>query len=190
MKRIGFFGGSFNPPTIAHLEIVNLALKEVNLDKIVIVPMGDKYEKKDLISFEHRFKMLNLLFNKNDKVEVSDIQKNQKKRTYAIDTFKIIDLQYPNDQRFFIMGLDNFSKINEWKDSNKLLENYNFIVFKRNNIEITGLNKNIKFLDVNQDISSSLARKKIINSETLENIISPEVEKYIHKNELYKKGEV
>lgn len=186
MEKIGFFGGSFNPPTVAHFEIVNSAIKEMNLDKIIVIPMGDKYEKKDLISFNHRYNMLNLLFENNKNVEISNMQNNQKKRTYAIDTFKKINLEYKNSQNFFIMGLDNFSNISNWKDSEELLNYYNFIVFKRNNIEIVNSTKNVKFLDVNRNISSSLVRDKISNGENINTSISYKVEEYIRKNKLYK----
>lgn len=115
MKRIGFFGGSFNPPTIAHFEIVKSAIEKFHLDKVIVVPMGDKYQKQNLIPFEHRFNMLQQMFNGSPNVEISSMQKNQKKISYAIDCFKEIDEMYKNDDRFFIMGLDNFSKINTWK---------------------------------------------------------------------------
>ena len=78
MSKIGFFGGSFNPPTLAHFEIVKSALKEANLDKIIIVPMGDKYQKSGLIPFEHRYNMISKMFENDPKVEVSRMQANQK----------------------------------------------------------------------------------------------------------------
>ena len=62
MKKIGFFGGSFNPPTSAHYEIVKCAKEKFYLDKVVVVPMGDKYQKKELATFEHRFNMLKKMF--------------------------------------------------------------------------------------------------------------------------------
>ena len=119
MSKIGFFGGSFNPPTIAHFEIVRIALKKFELDKVIIIPMGDKYQKKDLILFKHRFNMLKTMFKNYPNVEISNMQENQKEISYAIDCFKEIDNIYKNDERFFIMGLDNFSKINTWKNRRK-----------------------------------------------------------------------
>ena len=119
MKKIGFFGGSFNPPTLAHFEIVKSALKEFNLDKVIVVPMGDKYEKQDLISFEDRYNMLLKMFENEEKVEISRMQANQKEVSYAIDCFSKIDKDYSSDERYFIMGLDNFSKIETWKERKK-----------------------------------------------------------------------
>lgn len=184
MGRIGFFGGSFNPPTIAHFEIIKTAKREFNLDKIVVVPMGDKYEKKDLIPFKYRYKMLELMFNKYKWVQISSLQVNQQERSYAIDTFEIIDEKYKNDERFFIMGLDNFANIANWKRSEKLLENRKYIVFKRDNIETKEKNDNIQFLDIKQNISSTIARSKIKSGEELQSILLPSVIDYIKENRI------
>lgn len=119
MSKIGFFGGCFNPPTIAHFEIVKNSLEKFKLDKVVVVPMGDKYQKKDLIIFEHRFNMLKKMFEDYSNVEISDMQRDQKEVSYAIDCFREIDNKYKNDERLFIMGLDNYTKMNMWKDRKK-----------------------------------------------------------------------
>lgn len=189
MQRLGFFGGCFNPPTIAHFEIVNVALKTFKFDKLIIIPMGDKYEKKDLISFKDRVEMLKLLFNNNSKVEISKMQENQSQRFFAIDSFNIIDKKYKNDERFFIMGIDNFSKINTWKNTEELLDNRNYIVFKRFDIVPQIISSNIQYIDFNQKASSSIARELIINGESTKDILTPSIIDYINQNGLYRKGE-
>lgn len=47
--KIGFFGGCFNPPTIAHIELANIAIQVAGLDKLFFVPMGNCYKKDELI---------------------------------------------------------------------------------------------------------------------------------------------
>ena len=169
MSKIGFLGGCFNPPTIAHFEIVKNALIDFNLDKVIIIPMGDKYQKKDLISFEHRFNMLQKMFEDEEKVEISRMQANQKKISYAIDSFNIIDEKYKKDERFFIMGYDNFSKIETWKNGENLAKNRKFIVFERKN-----------------NTSSSLIRKRIKTNEDINELTFPRIISYISKEGLYK----
>ena len=187
MSKIGFFGGSFNPPTLAHFEIVKSALKEFNLDKVVVIPMGDKYQKTGLIPFEHRYNMLIKMFENELDVEISRMQANQEKISYAIDCFKKIDEKYKIDERFFIMGLDNFAKIETWKDGKSLIENRKFIVFERNDYDIENkFSDDIKFIKVNNDTSSSLVRQKIKTNGDLENLTLPEVARYISQEGLYK----
>ena len=186
MKKIGFFGGCFNPPTIAHYEIVNSAIKECNLDKLIIIPMGDKYQKDDLIPFQHRKKMLELLFENNLKVEISDMQSKQIKRFYAIDSFRYIDERYKDDCRFFIMGIDNFTNMKNWKHYDELIENRKFIVFKRNNFDVNSEYKNVKFIDIDQKVSSTFIRNQIKNDNKFEDLLNIEVVKYIQNNGLYR----
>ncbi len=186
MKKIGFFGGSFNPPTIAHFEIAKTSIEEFGLDKLVIVPMGDKYEKSGLISFNLRYEMLEKAFKDLDNVEISNMQQNQKKRTYAIDSFEEISKKYNKTENFFIMGLDNYLNINKWKGSEELLKNYKYIVFKRGNIKIPNFSKNAFFLDISYNISSSDVRKMIKNNENLKDVLNKDVIDFIHKNNLYK----
>ena len=186
MEKIGFFGGSFNPPTIAHLKIVEFSLKEFGLDKVVIVPMGDKYEKSELISFNNRFNMLQRIFENNDRVEISRMQENQKQKSYAIDCFEKIDNKYKASENFFIMGLDNYNNISNWKDAEKLLENYKYIVFKRGNNKVQKNNQNTYFVNSFYNISSSDVRKKIKNNRNLEQFITKDVIKFINENNLYK----
>jgi nicotinate-nucleotide adenylyltransferase len=49
-RKIGFYGGAFNPPTIAHIKMAKKALNELNLDKIIFMPVGDLYQKSNLES--------------------------------------------------------------------------------------------------------------------------------------------
>ena len=60
MKKIGFFGGCFNPPTNMHIKIANDLIKEGKLDKVIFIPMNDFYKKEELIEAKHRFNMLKL----------------------------------------------------------------------------------------------------------------------------------
>ena len=187
MSKIGFFGGSFNPPTLAHFEIVNSAKKEFNLDKVIVIPMGDKYPKKDLISFEHRYNMLKNMFKDEKNIEISRMQANQNEVCYAIDSFELIDKIYKNSERFFIMGLDNFCKIKTWKKGENLILNRKFIVFERKDYrKEDNFSNNVKFVSVCNNTSSTLVRQKIKANGNFEEFILPEVASYINQKGLYK----
>ena len=185
MQKLGFFGGCFNPPTIAHLELAKKAIEIAKLDKLYFVPMGDFYKKEKLLPAEERIKMLELAIKNDMKLEVSRIQMEQNKKLYAIDTFKIISEKYNNSDNFFIMGSDNFEKIRAWKDSKELLENYKYIVFNRKDFsgeDVIIVEEDVKI----KNISSSLVRSKILKNENIDSLVSEEIRDYIFKNNLYK----
>lgn len=171
-SRIGFFGGCFNPITKAHIQLIKKVIQERNLDKVYFVPMGNLYEKKDLIKLEYRIEMLKLAFEQEEKMQILAIS-NQNEKTYAIDTFRIIDEKFPEAERFFIMGSDNFQKITQWKKSDALLKNYQYIVLNRENGDM-------------KQISSSLVRQKIKQNEPIDDCVPAQVVDYIKQKNLYK----
>ena len=185
--RIGFFGGSFNPPTKAHIELAKLAIKEKKLDKVIFVPIGDFYEKKDLEPIDKRIEMLKIVCSKENKLEVSNIEKEFKEKKFAIDIFKIIENKYKEDDFYFLMGSDNFQKLPTWKEYNEL-KNNKYIVFNRSSEKINNNNiSNVYFIE-NKDtieISSTTARNKIQKKENMFNLLDNDVEKFILDNKLY-----
>lgn len=171
MSRLGFFGGSFNPITIAHVDLVLEAIEEYKLDKVYFVPMNDKYPKKGLLPLKHRREMLNLVVSENpNKLDIFLLDNEIESK--AIDSFELIDKEFKNDERFFIMGSDNYKKIGTWKDYEKL-KNYNFIILDRENKTQT------------KDISSSLVRDYIKDKKNISNLVSKKIENYIGNNNLY-----
>ena len=79
MEKYGFFGGSFNPVTKAHVELAEEIRNKYGLDKVIFVPVGDKYNKIGLISEKHRNNMLKIAICKYDNLEVSNIELNKEK---------------------------------------------------------------------------------------------------------------
>ncbi|MGN1298658.1 MAG: nicotinate (nicotinamide) nucleotide adenylyltransferase [Candidatus Scatovivens sp.] len=181
--KIGFFGGCFNPPTIAHVELAKKAVNIVKLDKLIFIPMGNCYPKDHLLDIKDRYEMLKLAIGTEEKFQVSDMQFNQKEITYAIDTFKKIDEEY-NCEKYFIMGYDNFLQMKNWKSSNEF-KNYKFIVFERDGKVHN--NKNVILIETNEfnNVSSSKLRNDIKENKCTAEFIKEDVLKYIQENKLY-----
>ena len=72
MKKLGFFGGSFNPPTYAHINVAKMSIEKFNLDAVYFVPVGNLYNKLSLIDENYRYKMLELICD--DKIMVENIE--------------------------------------------------------------------------------------------------------------------
>ena len=171
--KIGFFGGSFNPPTYAHISIAQTSIERIGLNKVFFVPIGKSYNKPDLIDEKFRYEMLELL--KDEKIDVEDIELNRDCGFSTLEAFRLIEKKYKNKDThiFYIMGADNFEKLPNWKDSKQLIENFEYLIFERdnshtiNNIEkIQLLNENKKNfhffrLENYSEVSSGVIRKLI-----------------------------
>ena len=193
--KIGFFGGSFNPPTNAHINLAKEVLNICKLDKIVFMPMGDCYKKPGLAKAVDRIKMLEIAFLncKCENFEISDLEVKQERSLNAIDAFRLIEKEFPNDDRYFIMGADNFIKIANWEESKNLIEEYKYIVLERGDINLKKYIDTQKFKDVKiiknnkyKEYSSTEFRK-LIKERIIKNqdIIIKEILEFIIKKGIY-----
>lgn len=183
MEKIGFFGGCFNPPTKAHIGLAKLVLEELELDKIIFVPMNDFYNKPGLVSGEHRLNMLKLLTKDEKNIEIADFELKANKKIYAIDAFEYIDKNY-NAKKYFIMGSDNYIKMKSWKDADKL-DKYDYIILDRLHDIKSNSNINLVSSDQFSGISSSCARKMISEGMDADEYLTLDVYQYIKSNKLY-----
>ena len=137
--------------------------------------------------------MLKLL--SEEKIDVLDIELKVNKKLYAIDAFEMISREYNNSDNFFIMGEDNYEKINTWKSSEKLLKNYKYIIIERNNcnnflednkIRLQNMNNNIYISNTKfKNVSSTEVRNKIKAGLDVKELLPSKVFKYIDINKLY-----
>ena len=171
MQKIGFFGGCFNPPTIVHIEIANNLIKNKKLDKVIFIPVNDYYIKDDLTLATHRLKMLELAIKDYKNIEVDNIEIKENKKLYAADAIKIIEnSKYNKDEKFFIMGSDNFNKMPTWKNYDEIKDKYKYIVIERNSEIISATEIRKMFKEKNNKVKEYLTK---------------EVYEYIIKNKIY-----
>ena len=138
MKRIAFYGGSFDPLHNGHLAIARALLEQFTLDKFVFVPAFHAPHKlgKKVSSAFHRFAMLALATNNAPKIEVSKMELELPERPYTVETLARLLNELPDTQIFFVMGADSWAEITTWREWEKVLTLVNIIVVTRPNYEI------------------------------------------------------
>lgn len=197
MEKYGFFGGSFNPVTKAHVEIVETIRNKYGLDKVIFVPIGNKYNKVGLVNEIHRYNMLKIAICKYDNLEVSNIELNQEKNLTTLEAFNMIEEQYHNIEKFYIMGADNLSKMILSSDFEILAKNYKYIIIERNEIpckELINSNPQLRKNEQNfmlmenmkyAETSATKAREELKKNNRINSIIDENVLDYIRINGLY-----
>lgn len=181
---IVLFGGSFNPPTVAHRKIIEILSKKY--ESVIIVPNGNFYNRKSLVSFNHRKKMLELLTNDLNNIIISDIEQKRK----FIGTFQTLrDLNHP----VFACGDDCLKDFETWININELLEENKFLIFTRtmskeqiinflkNNLLLSQYIEKFSVIEIDYSNISSSNYKSNKNDLNL----TKEVKEYIKKNNLY-----
>ena len=188
--RIAIYGGSFNPMHIGHEKIVDYVLNNLNMDKIIIIPVGiPSHRENNLEQSDTRLKICKEIFKGNKKIEVSDIEIKSEGKSYTYDTLlKLMDLYGENNEFFEIIGEDSLKSLKTWKNYEELLKICKFIVFRRKddkNIQIDKEflnNKNIIILENEYyDMSSTEIRNMIKNNEDISALVNKKVKKLIEK---------
>lgn len=191
--RIAIYGGSFNPMHIGHEKIVDYVLNNLNMDKIIIIPVGiPSHRENNLEQSDTRLKICKEIFKGNKKIEVSDIEIKSEGKSYTYDTLlKLMDLYGENNEFFEIIGEDSLKSLKTWKNYEELLKICKFIVFRRKddkNIQIDEdflNNKNIIILENEYyDISSTEIRNMVKNNEDISAFVNKKVKKLIEKEYL------
>lgn len=198
-KVIAVFGGSFNPPINSHVLLAKEIVEKCErVEKLIFVPVSTKYQKSKLVNDEHRYNMLKLICENDEKLDVSNIELMQDKQLYTIETLDLLKEQYGEEyELWFVMGTDNLKEIETWKEPERLLKEYKIIVLERENDKLEELIEKNKFLIKYKEslikieginkifLSSTMIRDKIKNGEDVQEFIDKRVLEYIKENELY-----
>lgn len=181
------FGGSFNPPSNAHLHIIKHLLNLFPSSKVIVVPVGDDYQKPELVRFDLRYKMLEILFKDEPKVILSKIES---KRSYQGTLQTLDDLSHTYHDLYFVIGSDNLEELETWIKYKELLAKYPFIVMNRNgymteekaNEWYKDLPHQFIFIDFEDPSASTLIRKNIHQNKHL---LDPKVYQFILSHHIY-----
>ncbi len=140
-RRIGLFGGTFNPIHEGHLHIASQVLNRIDLDLILFIPTGLPPHKdlQDILPAEHRMKMITLALSDKPQFVPCDIEIKRAGPSFTIDTIDILRNKFPEDILFFIIGIDAFSQIQNWKSPESLLTRCHFVVISRPPLPFTSL---------------------------------------------------
>ena len=202
MKKIALFGGTFNPVHLEHKMLVNQAIKELNLDKLIIIPTNiPPHKKTDLASGEDRINMLKICFSDEEKVEISDFEIKNGGTSYSYLTVEHFRKVYPKDELFFLVGGDMLKDFKTWKYPERILSCVNLAVFNREGFSYNDKEEreyfnqtfNKSYVSLNyggENLSSTRIRIYSALSLPLDGMVTDGVEEYIKNNNLYQGGRV
>lgn len=198
-NSIAIFGGSFNPPTIAHINLAKQILDKMkNIEKIIFVPVSTKYNKQGLAPDEDRLELLKTICQDHPNMEVSSLELNSPRQLYTIETLKIMQKQNPDKTIYFIVGTDNLKELETWHAANEILQQFKIIVLERDNDIMEKIISNSLFLKQYREsfiklnfnkikLSSSYIRQKVQMGEEIKELVPEKIYKDILK--IYKKEE-
>lgn len=190
--KIWILWGSFNPPTIAHLELSKQCIKQWFCDKVIWVPVNDRYNKPTNINSNYRIDMIKIALKDEKNIGYSLHELKYNRIVKTIESLNILKSTYPNNSFSFIAWADNLKL--RWMKSKKLLSDFWYILINRwdidclkiiNNSKILTKYKNkINIINYSSNISSTIVRNEI-KEKWNSKYIQKDILKYIKDNNLF-----
>lgn len=190
MPRLGILGGTFDPPHNGHLAIAEAALKELNLERMLLIPAKlPPHKTLDEVSSDiDRLEMLELAVKGRPDFEISEIELKRSGLSYTIHTLKELRKSHPYKELVFIIGADNISEMETWYQPEAILDIATVAAFNRPGFNPKG--KYISRIELFEmppsEISSTAIREAVKTGKTITGFVPTAVEEYITKNSLYR----
>lgn len=196
-KKIGIFGGTFDPVHIGHVALV-VALSEAhNLDSVFIIPANRSPHKEHTVPQEasHRLNMLKLAFSDLPYCQVLALELERPGPSYTIDTIaelKALGRVTPEDSLYLLLGQDQLAGFNSWKNSLELMQQTTPLVARRSDQHPVALGPMLqKWVEPGLtptpyfEVSATEIRNRIKKKRYCGHILNNRVYEYIQKNNLY-----
>ena len=130
---IGLFGGSFNPPHVAHLVVAEVVRDQFDLESIWWIPNATPPHKPngELAAVEHRLAMTRAAIDDNPAFQLCDIEVERAGVSYTVDTVRALQEQHPDTDFGLIIGSDSLDQFAEWHCPDEIAERVPLVVYKR-----------------------------------------------------------
>ena len=191
---IAVFGGSFNPPTVAHIDLAKQILNKIDeIEKVIFVPVSTKYNKSGLAPDEVRLEFLKKICQNYSKIDVSDIELKSPKQPYTIETLRCIKEKYQDKNIYFVIGTDNLKELETWHEPEKILTEFKIIVLERGQDNAEQIIQNSPFLNRFKtsfvkmdniqkiDLSSSFVRSQIKTEKPIKGLVPEVIEEDVRR---------
>jgi nicotinate-nucleotide adenylyltransferase len=195
--RVGIFGGAFNPPHIGHLVCAQEALVQLELERVVFMPVGvPPHREIDLDpGAEVRFEMVELAVADDERFEASRLELDREGPSFTVDTLEQLASESPKDELFLILGGDQAAALASWHEPEQVLERATVVVFERVSwgrnaimIKIGRLPgaERVRYLDMPlMQVSSSSIRRRVRTGAPIRYLVADKVADYIETKGLY-----
>lgn len=194
-KRLGVFGGAFDPPHLAHRALAEVALAQLQLDELRVLPTGQAWHKtRPLTEAQHRLAMAALAFADLPGLVLDDREIRRTGPSYTLDTLRELKAEYPQAELYLVMGKDQADALPSWRDWQEIVQLAIICVADRDGL--TGQETRFvpppemaaRFHKLHMpvmDISATGIRSRIAARQGIAPLVSAPVARYIADHHLY-----
>jgi nicotinate-nucleotide adenylyltransferase len=201
-------GGTFDPPHVGHLLAASDAFDHLGLDRLVFVPAAQQPLKQHHQSSpaQHRLRMLQLMTENDARFEVDEIEIARSGLSFTVDTLEEYARRFPDAERFFLLGVDAFGLLDQWRDAARVVSLARFVVMSRvsgpvamrQGADADAVRAKVRsvggpaaaeplVMDLRRvDVSSTEIRERIVEGRPIRGFVTDSVAQYIEFNGLYR----
>lgn len=197
--RVGYFGGTFDPPHSAHLYLAQLAAERFALDTVLLAPTGVQPLKQQApgADYADRLAMVRLLCGGDSRLQASEIDAphGDGSPNYTIDALQHLQLEMPQAEIFALAGADSFLTLRQWHQPDRLLKLAQWIVVSRPGFSLEQLSSlalseeetaRVHVVnDMNDPVSASALRERLRAGVSCGPALPPPIMLYISRMRLY-----
>ena len=191
MKRVGLFGGSFDPVHNAHVALAATALEQLRLDELRWIPVGRPWQKaRRLAAAADREAMVRLAIAGEPRFVLDRVELRRSGPTFTLDTVRELVAAEPGHQWFLILGQDQYASLHTWHDWRELLDLVTLAIANRPgaalavNPQIARAEQQLVPLPM-MDVSSTEVRRRVAAGESIADLVPGKVARYIEQHRLY-----
>jgi nicotinate-nucleotide adenylyltransferase len=188
--KVGIYGGAFDPVHLGHLLVAQAAIEELGLDKLFFVPAAQSPFKSEnaIAPAALRLQLLRLALAGKTNCEIDEQEIWRGGISYSIETLRDYAEKFPASKLFYLIGMDNVAKLNEWREANELAKLAEFVVIPRPGELAAGFPKPFRGRTLKGfplGVSSSQIRARVKAGLSIDSLVPPFVAEAIHAIKLY-----
>jgi len=191
-RRVGLFGGSFDPVHNAHLALARAALATLQLDEVRWIPAGQAWQKaRPLTDAMQRLAMLQLALSGEPRFVLDRSEIERPGPSYTLDTVRALAAAQPGTQWFLIIGHDQYAGLHTWNGWRQLLTLVTLAVANRPG-ELREAHEDVRHCSHRVvplpmlDVSATVVRERAAAGQDISTLVPPEVARYIDSHRLYR----
>jgi nicotinate-nucleotide adenylyltransferase len=198
LRRIGLFGGTFDPPHLGHLALAEWARERLGLDRVLFVPAGLPPHKRGarLSSPDARVTMTRLAVRGNPAFRLSTLEVRRRGPSFTVDTLRALRALHGDARLFLIMGEDSLDDFATWHEPAVIARLATLAVARRPGAGSTGpatlktsSRPRVVWLDnPGIELSSSAIRARARAGRSIRYLVPDAVAAFVARRRLYRRG--
>jgi nicotinate-nucleotide adenylyltransferase len=179
--HIIIFGGTFDPPTLAHEAIIAACLQEKGIDEVWVMPSGQRPDKPQMRDDAERLALLRAVketsFQNEPRLRISDFEMRLPQPTETTATVVALEESYPGYTFWFVFGADSYQDMPAWRGGIELQRRLHMIVVPRGPHALPAAGRRVRHISVpDTGISSTLVRQRLREGRTVTDLVSAGVQ--------------